>query len=402
MMGSLLWLALGAFAVGTEGFMIAGLLPTIGGDLGVSVAAAGDLVMVFGVTYAVGSPIVAVLTGSLERKRLLLAAIAAFGIANLLAAWLPGFTALLAARALLALTAATFMPAATAYAATTVAPERRGRAISLVYTGFTLALVVGVPLGTLIGNAFGWRATFEGIAVLAVLGWIGLALALRPLEGAAAIGLRARLAAASVPGVPSTLLLTVLALAGAFSVYTYFAPYVQTALGLGSNGVALFLLLFGAAAFVGNLAGGYVADRVPARRALRVTLSVLTLAFVSMALVPQLPQPIRIPVAVVAVALWGMFGWGTMPIQQVRLARAAPKLVAVTMSLNSSAIYLGAALGATLGGVAVAQANAGTVGWIAAMCDLAGLAVVLLSFRRSAPAAETDGGSIPALELAGE
>lgn len=401
-MGSLLWLALGAFAVGTEGFMIAGLLPKIGGDLGVSVAAAGDLVMVFGVTYAVGSPIVAVLTGSLERKRLLLAAIAAFGIANLLAAWLPGFTALLAARALLALTAATFMPAATAYAATTVAPERRGRAISLVYTGFTLALVVGVPLGTLIGNAFGWRATFEGIAVLAVLGWIGLALALRPLEGAAAIGLRARLAAASVPGVPSTLLLTVLALAGAFSVYTYFAPYVQTALGLGSNGVALFLLLFGAAAFVGNLAGGYVADRVPARRALRVTLSVLTLAFVSMALVPQLPQPIRIPVAVVAVALWGMFGWGTMPIQQVRLARAAPKLVAVTMSLNSSAIYLGAALGATLGGVAVAQANAGTVGWIAAMCDLAGLAVVLLSFRRPAPAAETDGGSIPALELAGE
>lgn len=402
MMGSLLWLALGAFAVGTEGFMIAGLLPKIGGDLGVSVAAAGDLVMVFGVTYAVGSPIVAVLTGSLERKRLLLAAIAAFGIANLLAAWLPGFTALLAARALLALTAATFMPAATAYAATTVAPERRGRAISLVYTGFTLALVVGVPLGTLIGNAFGWRATFEGIAVLAVLGWIGLALALRPLEGAAAIGLRARLAAASVPGVPSTLLLTVLALAGAFSVYTYFAPYVQTALGLGSNGVALFLLLFGAAAFVGKLAGGYVADRVPARRVLRVTLSVLTLAFVSMALVPQLPQPIRIPVAVVAVALWGMFGWGTMPIQQVRLARAAPKLVAVTMSLNSSAIYLGAALGATLGGVAVAQANAGTVGWIAAMCDLAGLAVVLLSFRRPAPAAETDGGSIPALELAGE
>lgn len=402
MMGSLLWLALGAFAVGTEGFMIAGLLPTIGGDLGVSVAAAGDLVMVFGVTYAVGSPIVAVLTGSLERKRLLLAAIAAFGIANLLAAWLPGFTALLAARALLALTAATFMPTATAYAATTVAPERRGRAISLVYTGFTLALVVGVPLGTLIGNAFGWRATFEGIAVLAVLAWIGLALALRPLAGAAAIGLRARLAAASVPGVPSTLLLTVLALAGAFSVYTYFAPYVQTALGLGSNGVALFLLLFGASAFVGNLAGGYVADRVPARRALRVTLSVLTLAFVSMALVPQLPQPIRIPVTVVAVALWGMFGWGTMPIQQVRLARAAPKLVAVTMSLNSSAIYLGAALGATLGGVAVAQANAGTVGWIAAMCDLAGLAVVLLSFRRSAPAAETDGGSIPALELAGE
>ncbi len=401
-MGSLLWLALGAFAVGTEGFMIAGLLPKIGSDLGVSVAAAGDLVMVFGVTYAIGSPVVAVLTGSIERKRLVLAAIAAFAVANLLAAWLPGFTSLLIARALLALTAAAFMPAATAYAATTAAPERRGRAISLVYTGFTLALVIGVPLGTLVGNALGWRATFEGIAVLAVLAWIGLAVALRPLSGTTPVGLRARLAAASIPGVPSTLLLTVLALAGAFSIYTYFAPFVQAALGFGGNGVALFLLLFGVAAFFGNLAGGYVADRVPAWKALRVTLSVLALAFVALALVPQLAEPVRVPLAAVAVALWGMFGWGTMPIQQVRLAKAAPTLITITLSLNSSAIYLGAALGATLGGLVLSHVGPAAVAWVAAACDIAGLAAVVYSLRRSAPAAATDGESFAAFELAGE
>jgi len=403
-MRSLLWLALAAFGVGTEGFMIAGLLPRIAGDVGVSVAQAGYLVTVFGVTYAVGSPIVAVLTGPVERKRLLLAAIAAFGLANLLAAWAPSFVALLVARALLALTAGAFMPAATAYAATSAAPERRGRAISMVYTGFTLAIVIGVPLGTAIGVEYGWRATFVAVAGLAAASWIGLAFALRPMPGSAAIGLGHRLAAARLPGVPAILLLTIVALTGAFATFTYFAPLVRTDLGIGEQSVAYFLFLFGAAAFIGNLAGGYVADRVPARRSVPVIFLVLAVAFASIALAGQVSPVAAHPVLIAAIFAWGLFGWSFLPIQQTRLAAAAPTLVAVTLSLNASAIYIGVALGSTLGGLVAEHGSVRDVSWVGVGAAIAGLILFSLTGQRAAASGQTASGMAPiaATELAGE
>ncbi len=375
-MRSFLWLALGSFAVGTEGMMIAGLLPRIGADLGISVAEAGDLVTVFGLAYAVGSPLIAVATGAIERKRLLLFAMAGFALANLLAAWSPGFVGLLASRALLALAAGTFMPAASAYAAATATPERRGQALSLVYTGFTLSLVIGVPLGTLVGTRLGWRSTFEGVAVLAALAWIGIALALGRLPGSAPVGLRARFAAARMPGVGPILLLTILAIAGAFSVFTYFAPLLRRELAVGDDGVAFYLLLFGAAAFVGNLAGGYLADHVPPRRALLVAASVMMVTFITLTFAGHLHPRAAAPIVGAAVVVWGLFGWAFLPLQQARLASAVPTLVPVALSLNASCIYVGTALGAGLAGIVVAQGSVVDVGWVAA--GWAGLGIVLL------------------------
>jgi predicted MFS family arabinose efflux permease len=163
-LSSLLWLALGAFAIGTEGFMIAGLLPALARDLNVGLPAAGHLVTAFSLAYAIGAPVMAVLTAGLERRRLLAVAMAGFSIANLLAAVAPGYAGLLAARLLLALSAASFMPAASGYAAALGGPERRGRALSMVTNGLTLAIIAGVPLGVLVGEGFGWRATFVGVA----------------------------------------------------------------------------------------------------------------------------------------------------------------------------------------------------------------------------------------------
>ncbi len=382
-MRSLLWLALGAFAVGTEGFMIAGLLPRIAADLGVSVPQAGHLVTVFGVTYAIGSPIIAVLTGGIERKRLLLGALAAFALANLLAAWSPNFVWLAVSRALLALAAGAFMPAANAYAATTAAPDHRGRAISTVYTGFTFALVAGVPLGTLVGVGYGWRTTFAGVAVLALVAGIGIALALRPLAASGKVGLRERLAAARSPEVGAILLLSVIQLAGAFSVFTYFAPLLRAELGIGETAVTYFLLLFGAASFVGNLAGGYVADRVPGHVALRFTIPIVVAAFAALALAGHLTPQAALPVVAVAIAVWGVFGWSFLPIQQVRLAAAAPKTVTLALSLNASAIYVGVALGSTLGGLAAAGGSVRDVGWVGAALALTGLAWLALSRPRT-------------------
>ena len=173
-LNSLLWLTLGAFAIGTEGFMIAGLLPALARDLNVSLAATGYLVTAFSLAYAIGAPVMAVLTAGLERRRLLAIAMAAFSTANLLAALAPGYAELLAARLLLALAAASFMPAASGYAAALGGTERRGRALSVVTNGLTLAIIAGVPLGVLVGEGFGWRATFLGVAGLAAVSLVGV------------------------------------------------------------------------------------------------------------------------------------------------------------------------------------------------------------------------------------
>ncbi|HEY6225200.1 MAG TPA: MFS transporter, partial [Gemmatimonadales bacterium] len=161
----LLWLSLGAFAIGTESFMIAGLLPRMASDLGVSVPLAGQLVTAFALAYAVGSPLIAVVTGNVERTRLLLLAIAAFATGNLLAAVARDYATLLAARILLALSAGTFMPAASAYAVSVSSDARRGQVLALIYSGMTFATVIGVPAGVLVGGHLGWRWTFGAVAL---------------------------------------------------------------------------------------------------------------------------------------------------------------------------------------------------------------------------------------------
>jgi predicted MFS family arabinose efflux permease len=170
----LLWLGLGAFAIGTEAFMIAGLLPSLAHDLEVDLPAAGHLVTAFSLAYAIGAPLMAVLTAGLERRRLVAVAMGGFALANLLAALALGYIGLLAARLLLALSAATFMPAASGYAAGVGGLERRGRALSTITTGLTLAIIAGVPLGVLVGQGLGWRATFLGVAGLAAISLLGI------------------------------------------------------------------------------------------------------------------------------------------------------------------------------------------------------------------------------------
>ena len=149
--------------------MIAGLLPALARDLNVGLPAAGHLVMAFSLAYAFGAPVMAVLTAGLERRRLLAVSMAGFSIANLLAALASGYGGPLASRLLLALSAASFMLAATGYAAALGGPERRGRALSMVTNGLTLAIIAGVPLGVLVSEGFGWRAIFLGVAALAAL-----------------------------------------------------------------------------------------------------------------------------------------------------------------------------------------------------------------------------------------
>ena len=377
----LLPLVLGAFAVGAETFMISGVLPQIAADLRVSDAAAGSLVTVFALAYAFGSPLIAVATAGVERKRLLIAAIGAFALANLIAAVAPNFVGLAAARAALALSAGAFIPAAVAFAAALFQPERRGRAIATIYAGMTLATVFGVPGGTYLAALAGWRAPF-----------VGVALCLPRLPGVVAAGFAARLAAARRPAVLQALTLTALALVGPFAANTFLAVLIEKTLGADGDRLALTLAFFGLVSFAGSQFGGYAADRWPREPFLGVVLFVLIGAFALLSVGPTMGGDGGAELFFIGLTLWGLFGWAFPIVQQSRLVSLDPAMAPITLSLNVSALYLGVAVGSSLGAAAMARWSVDAIGVVAAASELAALAwLVLTGAPRPAPqASEAD------------
>jgi predicted MFS family arabinose efflux permease len=377
-----MWLAVAAFAIGTESYVVAGLLPSLATDLHVSVSAAGQLITVFALAYAVGSPLVAVATAMIERRRLLLGSLAVFAAFNVVAALSTSYVTLMAARVGLALAAATFIPAASAYAVAVAPESRRGRALAIVYTGLTVATVVGVPAGILVGEHFGWRMTFVLVAALTGLAWAGLAATLSPVRSSVAVPLRERLALARRPDVAGALIVTVLTLTGAFAIYAYIAPFLQQTAGLGGSAVAAVLFLFGAGSAVGNLLSGWISDRIGPRRVVNAVLGMLIVLFTALSLAGTgLPVAVARWVIVPLLGLWGLVGWSFPAAQQARIVAMAPRLAPVTLSLNASAIYFGVSAGAFLGSFAVARHATANLGFIGAACEVVALATLVLAPR---------------------
>lgn len=386
MFKQLFWLALGAFAVGTEGFVIAGILPALSRDLGVSLAAAGQLVTAFSLAYALGSPLLAIATAGWPRERVLRWAMGGFALANLVAAFAPGYWSLMASRVLLALAAGLFMPTAGAYAAAAVAPAQRGRALGFVYLGMTTAMVIGVPLGTVIGGHLGWRATFAGVALLGLLALAGLCLPRARQVMQAPASLRERFAVAKRPEVLRGLGVTFFAIGGAFAVYTYLAPFLH-GVGVGEQAVAWVLMVFGVGGAAGNMLGGALADRRGPHYVIPRVIVGLLFIFSALSLFALwLPHPVAAVLVVVLVGAWGVTGWSFPPAQQSHLVHLAPQLTPVVLSLNSSAMYLGVSLGAAASAGVVASGHVGAIGWVGAGFEVLALGVYLLGARERAPA----------------
>lgn len=369
-------LALGAFALGTDLYVISGVLPEIARGAGVSIALAGQLVTIFALAYALGSPVLAVASARMERRRLLLTALGVFAVANVGAALAPGYGPLVAARLLAALAAAVYTPVATAAAVSLVAPERRGRALAMVTAGMTLATLFGVPLGTLIGRVFGWRATFGLVAALAVLAAIGLILSLPALPAVPVVSLRSRFALLADGQLVGLLMVTLLALTGSFSVYTYLLPLLDHLHPSASQAMVLFAA-FGAGGVVGNALGGVAADRFGTSRTVVVDLMALAgiLALFAMA------ERSLIGSGGLLFA-WGFAGWAWYPSQQHRLVERAGRAATTALALNGSAIYLGIALGGVMGGLLLGGAGS-------AVLPLAATGVVALSLLISVLVAHT-------------
>jgi predicted MFS family arabinose efflux permease len=380
---SVLWLAVAAFAIGTEAFVIAGLLPVIASDLQISLAATGQLVTAYALTYAVGSPILAVTFNNLDRRTVLTLALCCFIAGNLVAVLAGSFAVLLASRMLMAAGAGLCMPTALAVAVAIASPERRGRAIALVTSGMTIATVLGVPLGTWIGSHYGWRATFILVAGLGAVALAGLLFGLpRGLpRNAATLG--QRLAVARHSAVLRALLVTAFWAMGGFTVFTYLAVPLHD-LGLGPTEIGLALLIFGVAAAIGNIAGGTLADRIgpvpTATLGLVTMMMALTLQSVTLKFAP--PEYAR-TVLLGLIFFWGIGGWAFYTGQVANLVHIEPHASMIALSLNASAMYLGFAAGGALGGIVLTALSPNDLGWVGGSSVATALAMVLLHGRQA-------------------
>lgn len=379
---SVFWLAMAAFSIGTESFVIAGLLPVIAADLHISLAATGQLVTAYALTYAIGSPILAVLFHDFDRKAVLTLALGCFVAGNLIAAVSSDFIPLMLSRMMMALGAGLCIPTANAVAVAMATPERRGRAVALVTSGLTMATVLGLPMGTLVGAQFGWSAAFIMVAILGTIALAGLQFGLpRGLPKATAT-LAQRIAIARHGGVLQALATTMLWAAGIMGTFTYLSIPLRL-LGFTPSGVSGAMLVFGVASAIGNLAGGALVDRIGPKVTTTIALAtVATMLILQSVTLKFAPPELAITIFLVTLFFWGASGWGFYPAQVTNLLRLAPDAPTVALSLNSSAMYLGFAIGGAGGGIIVASLPIYDIGWICGLTVLAGLALHLFRERQ--------------------
>ncbi|NMG34707.1 MFS transporter [Azoarcus sp. TTM-91] len=370
---ALLALTVSAFAIGTTEFVIVGLIPTIAADLAVSLPSAGLLVSLYALGVAIGAPLLTALTGHMPRKHLLLALMALFTAGNLLAWHAPGYESLIAARVLTGLAHGVFFSIGSTIATSLVPKERAASAIAIMFTGLTVALVTGVPLGTLVGQHFGWRATFLAVSALGVVAFFASLLFVPPrIPHTPPASLLRQLEVLAQPRLLMVYAKTALGYGGSFIAFTFLAPILQQVSGFSAAAVSLVLLVYGVSVAAGNLWGGKLADRHGPIRALQLIF--LLLAAVLLMLTFTAPHPV---LALLTVLLWGAVAFGNVPGLQVYVVqqaeRHAPHAVDVASGLNIAAFNLGIAGGAWAGGLIVANAGLMHTPWVGAL-------VVLLAF----------------------
>lgn len=349
MPAGLIALALGGFGIGLTEFVIAGLLPEVAADFHVDEAAAGWLISGYALAVVVGALGLTAAATRVPRKAALLGLMVLFIAGNLLSALAPDYGVMLAGRVLAALCHGAFFGIGSVVAARLVAPERQARAIAVMFTGLTAANVLGVPFGTLLGQALGWRSTFWAITIIGVLALIGVAV-LVPREAGerSAAGLRGELSAFRSGQVWLSLAATVLGFGGMFGAFTYIAFTLTGVSGFPSAAVPWLLILFGLGLFAGNWAGGRLADR-SIDGTLLWLLVALAVVLAVFALVAGMPVG-----AVIALVLMGAFGFATVPALQLRVLSYASHAPTLASGANIAAFNLGNALGAWAGGLTIA------------------------------------------------
>jgi len=381
----LIALAIGAFGIGLTEFVIMGLLPEVATDFAVTEATAGWLISGYALSVVVGALGLTAATTRLPRKAVLLGLVVLFIAGNALTALAPDYTTAMIGRIVAALCHGAFFGIGSVVAADLVAPEKKARAIAIMFTGLTAANVFGVPFGTFVGQQFGWRATFWAIAAIGVVAFAGIALLVAvPRTEGERVSLRTELGAFRSGQVWLSLTVTVLAYGGMFGAFTYIAYTLTGVTGFAASAVPWLLVLFGAGLVIGNAVGGRLADR-SIDRTLLGFIAALLLILVAFGLLAW-SQPATIAILV----LLGAFGFATVPGLQSRIMRYAGGAPTLASGANIGAFNVGNALGAWAGGLGIAAGLGYTSPiWIGAAITAAGLIVMAIAAASARPRAKT-------------
>jgi DHA1 family inner membrane transport protein len=375
-------LAIASFCIGTTEFVIMGLLPEVAADLGVSIPAAGLLVTGYALGVVFGAPILAIATARMPRKPVLVALASLFVIGNFLCAVAPNYWMLMAARVVTAFGHGAFFGIGSVVAASLVPPNRQASAMALLFAGLTLSNILGVPAGTALGEAFGWRSTFWAVVAIGLVSVVAIAWLVPSKVGAPGKGgVLGEVRVLTKPQVWLSMLISALASASLFSVFTYIKPILTEVSGLSISSVTWVLLLFGAGMTIGNLLGGRLADwklmpTIVGALSAMVVIHLFLVEFASNA-----------TAAIVMVFLWGVITFVFIPPVQMRVVRAADEAPNLAATLNQGAFNMGNAAGAWIGGAAlslgVSYANLPFVGSATALAAL-GAALALQALDRQA------------------
>jgi DHA1 family inner membrane transport protein len=377
---ALLALTISAFAIGTTEFVIVGLLPTVAADLQIGLPSAGLLVSLYALGVAVGAPVLTALTGKLPRKALLLGLMALFTLGNLLAWQAPGYGSLVAARILTGLAHGVFFSIGSTIATGLVPKEKAASAIAIMFTGLTVALVTGVPLGTFIGQHFGWRETFLAVSALGAIAFgVSLLFIPRTIQHTPPASLAQQFKVLAQPRLLLVYATTAVGYGGSFIPFTFLAPILMAS-GFSAGAIGWVMLVYGVSVAVGNLWGGRLADRKGPIAALKIIFALL--AAVLLVFNFTAPHPY---LAVATILLWGAVAFGNVPALQVYVVRQAerhtPHAVDVASGLNIAAFNLGIAFAAWAGGLVVTRLGVMHTPWIGAVVVLGALALTGWSGR---------------------
>ncbi|GGT33879.1 MFS transporter [Streptomyces kurssanovii] len=371
---ALLALAVGAFGIGTTEFVIMGLLPEVAADFGVSIPTSGLLVTGYALGVVVGAPLMTALGAKVSRKRMLMLLMGLFVVGNVLSALAPTFGMMLTGRIVASLAHGAFFGIGSVVAAGLVAPDKKAGAIAMMFTGLTVANVVGVPGGTLIGQSIGWRTTFMIVALLGVIGLVGIARLVPDMPKPQGVRLRDEVAAFKNAQVLLAMAMTVLGFGGVFAAITYIAPMMTEVAGFADTSVTWLLVLFGVGMVGGNLLGGKYADKhlmpllYTTLTALAVVLGLFTVTAHHKVL------------AAISILLIGALGFATVPPLQKRVLDQAHGAPTLASAVNIGAFNLGNALSAWLGGIVIAAGMGLTApNWVGAVLAAAALVLAVLS-----------------------
>ncbi|MFK3958597.1 MFS transporter [Guptibacillus hwajinpoensis] len=373
-----------SFVVGMVELIIGGILDLVAEDLQISLGKTGLLISVFSIVFALMGPVLLSVTAKIERKKLMLFSLVIFLIGNLIAVISTTFSLLMTARIISAASGSLLVVLCVTIASNIVKQEYRARAIGVVFMGISASLVLGVPIGLMLGNAFGWKAPFVLILVLTLLSMVGVTLFMEKIQPKPAVPLRKQLQTLKDRRVFSAQLTSLMFLTGHLTLYGYLTPFLKTTLGLSGSWVSIVYLIFGVAAVAGGGLGGIASDRFGTRPTILISIMVFAVA---MFIIPF--STFSFPVFLIIMVIWSMLSWGITPAQQSYLIELAPESSDIQQSLNNSALHLGIALGSSVGAFVIENSSVEMNATVGSVFILLSLAAAVFSMKRGSRNAST-------------